>query len=476
MVRKYPWAGWQLALVDAVMIWVSFFLSYYLRYEVEFLRPVDEANNAPFEPFAPYATIFMLWSLLTYSGAGLYEDIRDRSFVKEFLVILNGATNAAVVVMALSFLLQPLVFSRLMIVQATIIAILLLAAVRLLIRMVRDALYRRGIWVERVLVIGAGETGRHVIRTIVARRNLGYQLVGFVDDDPQHGDLGRVPLVGKISDARQIIKDEKVDVVIITLPWQRQREITQLIQEGERRNLIVRAVPDLFQLNMSQVQMETLGGIPLLGLRREVEFGRTKLAIKRVVDVAATIILLPLVLPIMAIAALAIRLDSPGPILFTQERSGLDGQPFKIYKFRSMIDNAEKLQEEVINPTLAAPEGRKGELKNSDPRITRVGRFIRRTSIDELPQFFNVLRGDMSLVGPRPAMPSEVELYQAWHRQRLRVRPGITGLWQVSGRSDVPFEEKCLLDIYYIENWTLGLDLQILAQTAPQVLFGRGAY
>jgi exopolysaccharide biosynthesis polyprenyl glycosylphosphotransferase len=188
-----------------------------------------------------------------------------------------------------------------------------------------------------------------------------------------------------------------------------------------------------------------------------------------------TLLLLPLLLPLMAITALAIRIESPGPILFHQERVGFNGRHFKMYKFRSMIVNAEAMAEKFVTRTEDDPEGKLAR-KDDDPRITRVGHFIRRSSIDELPQFFNVLRGEMSLVGPRPALPEEVDLYKPWHRQRLHVRPGITGLWQVSGRADIPFEEKVLLDIYYIENWSLGIDFQILAQTAPQIVFGRGAY
>jgi lipopolysaccharide/colanic/teichoic acid biosynthesis glycosyltransferase len=183
---------------------------------------------------------------------------------------------------------------------------------------------------------------------------------------------------------------------------------------------------------------------------------------------------LVLSLPLMPLVALAIRLDSPGPVLFRQERVGKGGKHFEVFKFRSMIEGADAEQESLIREADEA-DGRRFKLKD-DPRVTRFGRLMRRTSVDELPQFYNVLRGDMSVVGPRPALPEEVAQYQEWHKKRLELVPGITGLWQVSGRSEIPFDEMVLLDVYYIENWSLGLDLRILLQTIPKVLFAEGAY
>lgn len=476
--RDYPWKGWHIALVDSLLVWLSFALSYYLRYEVQFLRPVDEINTAPFRPYIPYTIIFMLWVITMHQAAGLYQDMRGRSFVSEFFKITNATSNAVLIVTALSFLIRPLVFSRLLIIQAAFINVFLQISWRLVLRMVRNALHQRGIGVEQVLVVGCREVGRYVIRTLVARKDLGYKLIGFVDDDPELGnkDLGRVPALGAVSNIPQIIKSENVDLIILTLPWDEQRHALEIIRRNGSKNVSILTVPDLYQLNLSQVQVEMLGGLPLLGRQKEVKIPKANLWVKRGLDIILTLLILPFALPIMAVTALAIRLDSPGPILFYQKRVGFNGQTFKMVKFRSMVVGAEHQHDEIIGQNEDDPEGKKYQYKDNDPRITRVGRFIRHTSIDELPQFLNILRGDMSLVGPRPALPKEVELYKAWHRQRLMVRPGLTGLWQVSGRSEIPFEEKCLLDIYYIENWSIGLDLQILVQTAPQVFFGTGAY
>ncbi|PJF45076.1 MAG: hypothetical protein CUN55_00630 [Phototrophicales bacterium] len=477
------WTRWlfterqhQLFVIDAVLIWLAFFLSYYLRYSVQLFQPVDEVNNAPFAPYIPYTLIFMGWVLVANQTSKLYQQQRGRTWATELFRIVNNSANAGLVVMALSFLLQPLVFSRLLILQAVVLTVLLLGGARLILRTVKYRLQRRGIGVERVLIVGGDELGRHVLRTLVARPDLGYHPLGFLDDDPQVGstDLGRVSALGPISNLSHVLDEHPVDLVIVTLPWENHQQIVNIIRECENRRIAVRAVPDLFQLNLSQMQMEFLGGIPLFGLQRELEFHPANRLLKRLLDLTIIFIAMPLLVPLFAVIALAIKLDSPGPIFFGQERIGLNGRPFRIYKFRSMINDAEKHWDEVLQKS-GTTDLRRPKVVD-DPRVTRVGRFLRKTSLDELPNLINVVKGDMSLVGPRPQVRREVELYETWHYQRLKVRPGMTGLWQISGRSDIPFDEMCLLDIYYIENWSLGLDLQILLQTAPRVIFGVGAY
>ncbi|MBN1201306.1 MAG: sugar transferase [Anaerolineae bacterium] len=465
---------WLLPILDAALVLVAFLLSYYLRYEVQFLQPVDEANAAPFTPYLPYAAVFAALMLLFNHNARLYEERRGRTWWDELFSVGNSSTNTAVVVMAFSFLLRPLVFSRLLIVQAAVLSIVLLGALRLILRIIQGQMRKRGIGVERVLVVGAGEVGRSVLQTIVARPDLGYKVIGFVDDDPTRGtnDLGRVPALGTIDNLPYIVDSQPVDTVIITLPWQVQRKILSIVRQCEQKRIRVRTVPDMFELSLSQVQVEMLGGIPLLGLNGEPRLHASSRLIKRSMDLALVALALPLVLIVVVFTAIAIRLDSPGPIFFSQQRVGLNGRSFRVYKFRSMIVNAEAMKAALVRRTGEDP--RHPKLAN-DPRITRVGRWIRRFSLDELPQIINILRGEMSWVGPRPAVPEEVKLYESWHRKRLRTMPGLTGLWQVSGRSEVPFEEMCLLDIYYIENWSLGLDVQIMLRTIPYVLLGHGA-
>jgi exopolysaccharide biosynthesis polyprenyl glycosylphosphotransferase len=470
----FKWPRWLLPTVDVLLVLIAFLISYYLRYEVQFLQPVNEANDAPFGPYIPYTAIFAALIFFFNQNAHLYQERRGRSWWEEVFAIGNSATNAAVFIMALSFALRPLVFSRLLIVQAAFMVVVLLGLWRALLRVIRSELRRRGVGIERVLVVGAGRVGLSVLQMILARPDLGFKLVGFVDDDPDRGatDLGRVQALGMVDNIPRLIDQHKIDLVIITLPWHVQRKIVKIVRECERQHVKVRTVPDLFELSLSQVQVEMLGGIPLLGLNGEAKFHATSRLLKRGVDVALTLLALPVVIPLTLLVAVAIRLDTTGPIFFAQERIGQGEKKFKVYKFRSMVQNAADLHHELIRQTGEDP--RHPKLDN-DPRITRVGRWIRRFSIDEVPQIWNILRGEMSWVGPRPATPDEVALYESWHRQRLRVLPGLTGLWQVSGRSEVPFEEMCLLDIYYIENWSLRLDLQIMLRTVPHVLLAHGA-
>jgi exopolysaccharide biosynthesis polyprenyl glycosylphosphotransferase len=308
----------------------------------------------------------------------------------------------------------------------------------------------------------------------VARPGLGYRIVGFVDDNPEKGNsnIGRFEGLGPIKNLAALIEEQDVDEVIITLPWMYHRKIMGVVRACERRNVNVHIVPDLFQMSLSRVDVDDLGGIPLVGVR-EVGFGQKVRTIKRALDIAGAALGLTLGAPFLGLIAAAIRLDSPGPIIFRQTRVGANGELFEMYKFRSMVEGAEEELDELRD--LNEVDGPIFKMRD-DPRVTRVGRILRRTSLDELPQLWNVLRGDMSMVGPRPPLPSEVTEYIEWHKKRLEVRPGVTGLWQVSGRSLVSFDEQCLLDIYYIENWSLWLDFKILLRTIPQILFGNGAY
>ena len=231
-------------------------------------------------------------------------------------------------------------------------------------------------------------------------------------------------------------------------------------------------LPDLLQTTISRVGIEYVGEVPTISVREE-PLSRKGQVTKRVVDVIGSLTALIVCAPLMALVAVAIRLDSPGPAIFRQIRLTKDERPFTCFKFRTMRQDAEAAQDELIERT----NGDRRQFKmREDPRCTRIGRVLRRFSLDEFPQFFNVLLGDMSIVGPRPPMPSEVELYLEWHRRRLEVQAGITGMWQVSGRSDLSFDEAALLDIWYAENWSLLLDLKIMLKTVAVILTGRGAY
>jgi exopolysaccharide biosynthesis polyprenyl glycosylphosphotransferase len=469
------WPGWLPPLIDAALIMVAFLLAYYARYELQLLRPLDEAFRAPFSPFIPYAVLFAIAMILSAQQNNLYRHVRGRGWLDDALTLGNITTNSTVITMGISFFLQPLVFSRLLLLYAAVFSLILLAAARFIYRAIRARQRQRGIGVERVLVVGAGEIGRAVLRNMLARPDLGYQVVGFVDDDPQRSesDIGRLRALGKVANLSAIIVQEKVDLVISTLSWEHHREILSIVQECDRRDVQVRIVPDLFQLKLNRMRVENLAGIPLLGLQGRARIPGAERLLKRILDVGLIALTAVVWVPLFGLIALAIRLEGPGAVLYGQERVGQGGRRFRVWKFRSMVENADELKARLVAEQGLDP--RHPKLKD-DPRITQVGKVIRRLSLDELPQIINILQGDMSIVGPRPPTPDEVDLYEPWHMQRLQTRGGLTGLWQVSGRSDVPFEEMVLLDLYYIENWSLMLDLQIMLRTVPRVLFGSGAY
>lgn len=471
----FPGPRWLMPLVDLALAFTAFVLAYLIRYKLQILFPVYEVNRADFGPYIPYALFYVIWLYLLYSGSGLYKLSRGRSWLEEVYSIVNGVTNATVVLLGLYFIFQPLVFSRLMLLYVAVLTVVLLAGARVFQRIGQAYLRSKGIGVQRVLLVGAGDVGQAVLRTMIARKEWGYLPVGYLDDNPQRGtvDLGRVKGLGEIANLREAIRRYRADLVVITLPWSEHSRILDLVRLCRQEEVEIRVVPDVFQLNMRQVEVENLDGIPLLGVNGHVAFRKSNRLLKRGIDLAIVLLIAPLALAVFALVALAIRLEGPGPILYKQRRVGENGREFFIYKFRSMIPDAEKMQQELVQTQELDP--RHPKLKD-DPRITRVGRIIRRLSLDEWPNLLNVLRGQMSLVGPRPPTPDEVALYEAWHMQRLQIMPGITGLWQISGRSEVPFEEMCLLDIYYIENWSIRLDLQILMMTVPRVLLRHGAY
>jgi exopolysaccharide biosynthesis polyprenyl glycosylphosphotransferase len=241
---------------------------------------------------------------------------------------------------------------------------------------------------------------------------------------------------------------------------------------AQSQNVGTQVVPDLLQMSLNRVEFNNMSGIPVLGMR-EVRISSAGRIVKRAMDLSVALLLSIPALIVGTLIAAAIKLDSEGPIFYMGMRVGKDGKQFKMYKFRSMVADAD--EQKLALAAQNEADGPIFKIKD-DPRLTRVGRVLRRTSLDELPQLYNVLLGQMSMVGPRPPLPEEVEEYKPWHKQRLTVIGGMTGLWQVSGRSDLTFDELCLLDIYYIENWSLPLDIRILLQTVPYVLFGRGAY
>jgi len=467
--KRAPW--WFIPL-DILLVNASMLLAYWVRYELEWFRDISYYH--PITAYIPFSLLFTVLTLVAFMIDRVYRQWRGRTLLEQIYRIVNATAKSMVALMAISFGLRPIQYSRLLLIEAGIIAVALLIISRLVYSIALSQLRARGVGIARTVIVGAGEVGRTVMRTIVARPEFGYQIVGFVDDDLEKGqtDIGRLKALGPIDNLPRLIEEQAIDEVIITLPWMSHRKTLRIVQECAQRQVGARIVPDLFQMSLSQVDVNDLGGIPLIGVR-EARIGRGALMIKRGMDIVVAAIGLIAGAPLTALLAMAIRLDSPGPSIFRQVRVGKGGKLFNMYKFRSMYQGAEEERENLLE--LNESNGITFKIRQ-DPRMTRVGRFLRRTSLDELPQLWNVLRGDMSIVGPRPNLPSEVAQYKEWHKQRLEVRPGLTGLWQVSGRSLLSFDETALLDIYYIENWSLWLDCKILLRTVPTVVTGEGAF
>jgi exopolysaccharide biosynthesis polyprenyl glycosylphosphotransferase len=468
------WWRYLLVLSDALLIVMAFTGAYYVRYQLQWFRAVDLANQLSLREYLPFALALVVVVLLAFRFSGVYPYRSGRSVVEETYAIGTATTLGVVVLIVVSLAFRQVLYSRLIYLYTALLVTFLLGLSRLLILLARHHLRNYGIGVQRVLLVGSGEIGRMVMRTVAARPDLGYQVVGFLDDHPTKGrtDIGPFKALGPVANLEPVIANQQADSVIICLPWQSHRTIQRLLRTCEQAGVRAQVVPDFFQLTKEQLHVEVLNGIPLLSTRA-VSIQGWNLLLKRSADFMLVIGSLVLVLPLMLLTALAIRLDSPGPILYAQWRIGKNGKPFRCFKFRSMVDGAEELQPELVD--LNEASGPLFKVRD-DPRRTRVGRFLRRWSLDELPQLYNVVRGEMSLVGPRPNLPQEVEQYEEWHKKRLVASPGVTGLWQVSGRSELTFDEMVLLDIYYVENWSLALDFGIMLRSIPAVLWGRGAY
>jgi exopolysaccharide biosynthesis polyprenyl glycosylphosphotransferase len=476
MFERYRrWLSIAVIVTDVLLINLAFAVSYWLRYDLQWFAAVDEAYHVSYRSFVPISLTLTVLLLCIYKLGGVYNQPRGASWFDEIYRITTGtATGIILMVFVIVFFFRPFLYSRLVFFYAGVLIAMFLGASRIAQRMVRHHLRKKGLGVDRLLIAGAGEVGRTVMRNIVAHPALSYHIVGFVDDDPEKGstDIGRFQALGSTANIPRLAKELAIDEVIITLPWMYHRKIVSIVAQCERQQVRVRIVPDIFQMTLSHLDVEYLGGIPMIGIR-EVSISGSQLLFKRTMDVAISLMGLVLLFPLFVAIAVAIEIDTPGPALFRQIRVGKGERLFACFKFRSMYQGADEEKDKFQAQNEA--NGVFFKMRD-DPRITRVGRFLRRMSLDELPQLLNVLMGHMSLVGPRPAPPSEVQRYQSWHRRRLEVAPGMSGLWQVSGRSELTFDEMVLLDLYYIENWSPLLDVQIMLRTLPKVITGEGAY
>jgi exopolysaccharide biosynthesis polyprenyl glycosylphosphotransferase len=456
---------------DVVLIALAFALAYAIR------ARLNLENN--FYIPRPVAASLLIWSMVVWVATGAWWETYDRIDATHPRVILRHAFRqsllGAMSVVLFEFFWR-LDLSRLFVALFALCTWFLLCLFRLNAgRLLR--VFRRGFSVPHyVMVVGVGEAALQIGRQLEeAGAPLGVRLRGFFADFPEAPstpiELGQSYPVHAISRLPELLRSHVIDEIIFATDTRHLYELEDVMlmceEEGVRTRIAVGFLPHV----NSRVYLDRLGTSPLLTFS-STPHDEIRLLLKRVTDIVLAGAALLLLAPVMLLLALLIRLTSRGPAIFRQERCGLNGRRFVFYKFRSMCEDAEARRESVEHMSR-----RELAMKiPNDPRLTRVGRWLRKFSADELPQLWNVLKGDMSLVGPRPAIPSEVEQYKRWQRRRLRMRPGLTCLWAISGRDEVDFETWMKLDMEYIDNWSLGLDWKIILRTIPSVLSGRGAH
>jgi exopolysaccharide biosynthesis polyprenyl glycosylphosphotransferase len=449
-----------LVAIDGLMVTAAFVVAYWLRFVVT----SDEASGLAFDEYVRMGATVSVLGGLVLALHGFYDPGRPRSWPTTFQTTLSGVSTGLVAAVTMSFFVGEDGFSRLWFGAGWALAVVFVFAWRMLAHPAYARIRAAVIPRRRVLIVGANQLGRELADELAAR----YDLIGFVDNGSDFVALDW-PLLGTIAELDGLASQYAIDEIVVALPENRREQITHLITRGFTRAVQVNLVPGLSELLPHRVELSRLGDRSLLRFAPAARVGWSK----RATDLVVATVLFLLAAPLLGAIALAIRLDSSGLILFRQQRLGRNGKPFEMLKFRSMIRDADRHLETLRERNEA--EGPMFKIRR-DPRLTRVGRLLRRLSLDELPQLINVIRGDMSLVGPRPPLPAEVAKYESWQLGRLRARPGMTGLWQVSGRSEVPFHDMVRLDLHYIRNWSLQMDVEIILRTVPAVLSNRGAY
>ncbi len=456
-----------LRLVDMTMLGVAFPIAYRVRDGL--LEQFPTGGLYPISTYWPLLGVSLLAWQFASSASNVYDRYRTRGIATEIGRVARALALLALSIGALQFALkQPI--SRTFFVLYYVIAFLLLAGNRLAVRLVAYAARRRGYNTRAFAVVGSGEMTDKLVRAIAIHREWGYTFEGHIVEEGAAVPPG-TRVLGELPDLALILERHVLDEIIFAVPRERLEVIERAVLLCEEQGVSVKILLDLFPARTAKMSVEELDGMPLVAMT-SVPSETVPLVGKRIFDLLVSALALVVLSPLFLILAIAIKLDSSGPVFFRQRRVGLHGRPFWLYKFRSMIVGAEHMLPELQHRN--EMDGPVFKIRD-DPRVTRVGRWLRRSSLDELPQFWNVLLGDMSVVGPRPPIPGEVKQYQSWQRKRLAVRPGITCTWQISGRNEVEFEKWMQLDLHYIENWSLWHDLKIVLLTIPAVIRGRGA-
>ncbi len=478
--------------VDALLASLCFVIAFYFRLGEGVLSQTAWAWNKSFVPYAGilFFVIPIRVAMLAYQR--MYRLQGAFSYIAEFIKVVKAISIGSLLIIAITFLFRggfafrQYSYSRGVFLWDFALALVAFSVFHLGLRYAQTLVRRRDINLIPTLIIGSGSDTDQTIRELRARPDFGYRVVGIIANDTDKNDTSfdDIPFLGNLDALPRIIRRHAIQEVIITdnrIPSEKLFEAMMQIDRGERVEF--RLAPSLFNFLPQKTSVEQIGILPMVRLFRE-PLSDAERFLKRASDIFISASVLAILSPLLLTISVLIRLDSKGRILFRQERVGMDGRKFLCFKFRTMFADAdETFHREYYKKNIEGDAGaNSGDEENpvygkpaNDSRVTRIGRILRRTSLDEIPQLINVLVGDMSIVGPRPPIPYEVEEYDLWHRKRLEMKPGVTGLWQVSGRNRLTFEEMVRRDLYYIENWSLWLDLKIILLTLPAVFRGDGA-
>lgn len=436
--------------------------------------------------------LFSLIIVVVFFFNNLYKRNIVTTRYRQFVLLLESLLMGIVLCILLSvfFNLQFLIqHGTLIFLYFFLISMLLFTLTRALsMRGLFFFMAQRNLYPEKVLIVGADEQGRYVAKKLTADRYLNFHIAGFVDDYKSVGAtvMDGFSNLGRLPDLDRVCKEQGIDEIIIAIHHAPYTRLIQIVETCLQTGCVVRIYSDLLEIVVNKINVESYAGIPLVMLAQSTDRMASYHG-KRLLDILVSSVAIVLLSPLFALIAIGIKISSPGPVIFKQTRIGREGRPFDFYKFRSMHPGqASTSHKEFVQSFIK--EAQEGQTQNTDqeeikvfkmtddPRIFPFGRFIRKTSLDEFPQFFNVLKGDMSLVGPRPCLPYEWEVYEPWHKNRLNCLPGCTGMWQALGRSTVSFQEMVILDLYYVSNMSLFLDIRTMLNTFPVIFLGKGGF
>jgi exopolysaccharide biosynthesis polyprenyl glycosylphosphotransferase len=451
--------------MDIALNWLALLLAYALKEGGRIGIPTEQFgwNHA----LITFMGVALTWLVVT---ALLETYDYKRRLPAEIGNLVAALAITIAFCMTFVFFTRVFVYPRWFVVFYGGLGVVLLAGSRIVKHLVREIFYRRGYFLKRLLIIGHTDVGRRLAKACRETHVLGYDYVGMLAEEREAER--EADWLGGLDKLEEVIEEQRIDEIIVALPGREHDRILEIAHRCQGHSVRLRVVPDLFEVVMVRATVTEIDDIPLIGLRDPAISGYQSW-IKRTFDMVVALFCVVLFSPLFVIIPILIRRDSGGKVLYVQERAGENGKPFRLYKFRSMVRDADQRLAEVVNvddlpePVYKIPD---------DPRVTRIGRFLRRTSLDELPQLFNVLKGDMSVVGPRPEATEMVDRYNMWQRKRLNVKPGITGPMQVRGRGDMSLDDRIRLELMYISNYSVLNDVKLLIQTVPAVIRGRGAY